>query len=220
MGERQNRPIKRETMTATHENNHVSDRLAACQICGLVQQLPADSKAVGAKCARCDTVIHRNIPNSRARTMAFTLAALVLYVPANLYPVMTMDTMGRHSENTVWAGVVSLCQEGMWFVGGVVFVASILVPVLKLLGLFFLSLNGGRRWPRAGSWIFKIISRIGPWAMLDVFLLAVAVALIKFGRFGRVAAGPGIIAFTAVVIFTILASSSFDPRLIWNEESA
>ena len=127
-------------MTATHENNHVSDRLAACQICGLVQQLPADSKAAAAKCARCDTVIHRHIPNSRARTMAFTLAALVLYVPANLYPVMTMDTMGRHSENTVWAGVVSLCQEGMWFVGGVVFVASILVPVLKLLGLFFLSL--------------------------------------------------------------------------------
>jgi paraquat-inducible protein A len=191
----------------------------ACHICGLVQRLPDELKALEARCVRCDTLIHRHVPNSRARTMAFALAALVLYIPANLYPVMTMDTMGRHSENTVWAGVVSLCQEGMWFVGGVVFVASILVPVLKLLGLFFLALNGGRYWPRAGSWIFKAISRIGPWAMLDVFLLAVAVALIKFGKFGRVAAGPGIIAFTAVVVLTILASSSFDPRLIWNEDA-
>jgi paraquat-inducible protein A len=207
------------SFTREHENNHGPDRLLACHICGLVQRPPGESNGVEARCARCGTVIHKNVPNSRMRTMAFALAALVLYIPANIYPVMTMDTMGRHSENTVWAGVVSLCQEGMWFVGGVVFVASILVPVLKLLGLFFLSLNGGRRWPRAGSWIYKTIGRIGPWAMLDVFLLAVAVALIKFGKFGRVAAGPGIIAFTAVVIFTILASSSFDPRLIWNEDA-
>jgi paraquat-inducible protein A len=208
-------------MTSRDEqsSNHFPDSLVACQICGLVHRLPTEPANATAKCVRCGTVIHRHVPNSRVRTMAFALAALVLYVPANLYPVMSMDTMGRHSENTVWAGVVSLCQDGMWFVGGVVFVASILVPVLKLLGLFFLAFDGGRRWPREGARIYKAICIIGPWAMLDVFLLAVAVALIKFGQFGKVSPGPGIVAFAAVVVFTIVASSSFDPRLIWSEDT-
>jgi paraquat-inducible protein A len=191
----------------------------ACGSCGLVQRLPEELRGgkVRFKCARCGTSLRRFIPDSRARTLALALAALALYAPANIYPVMVMDLMGRHSENTVWTGVVSLCQDGMYFIGGIVFVASILIPVLKLLGLFFLALGGGRKHPRRTALIYKTICVAGPWAMLDVFLLAIAVALIKFGQFGHVAAGPGIIWFASVVVLTLLASANFDPRLLWEE---
>jgi paraquat-inducible protein A len=130
---------------------------------------------------------------------------------------MSMDLMGRHSENTVWSGVVGLCQDGQYFIGAIVFIASILIPALKLLGLFFLALAGSR-WPRQAKWVYQTICKLGPWAMLDVFLLAIAVALIKFGRFGHVSAGPGMIWFALVVALTLLASSNFDPRLLWKDQ--
>ncbi len=130
-----------------------------------------------------------------------------------------MQYLGRFSENTVWDGVARLFQDGMWFVAIVVFLASIVIPLLKLLGLFFLV------WPRqvkatrrVRTGIYKVICAVGPWAMLDVFLLSVLVALVKLGDLATVVPGPGAIAFTGVVVLTLLASSSFDPRLIWEEQ--
>jgi paraquat-inducible protein A len=164
-------------------------------------------------------LLQRFHPNSRARTAALSLAALFLYVPANMYPILMMEKVGRHSENTVWSGVVSLYRDGMWFVASIVFAASILIPLLKLLGLFFLVWDGSPERRRERTWIYKTICVLGPWAMLDVFLLAIAVALVKFGSLATVKAGPGLIAFAAVVALTLLASSSFDPRLIWKEKT-
>jgi paraquat-inducible protein A len=198
-------------------NNGGTDDLLACRSCGLVQRLPFELRARPAMCARCGREVYRYSPGSRSRTGAFALAALALYAPANIYPVISMDLMGRHSENTVWSGVVSLWTDGMYGIGGIVFAASILIPALKLLGLFFLALDGGRRRPRAAAWIYRIVCKAGPWAMLDVFLLAIAVALIRFGAFGHVTAGPGMIWFASVVVLTILASSNFDPWLIWRD---
>jgi paraquat-inducible protein A len=131
---------------------------------------------------------------------------------------MVMEYMGRHTENTVWGGVWALYEDRMWYVAAIIFAASIVVPLLKLAGLFFLVTNRGQRWQKTRTWIYKAICQIGPWAMLDVFLLSVLVALIRFGRFATVIPGPGVIAFASVVVLTILASSSFDPRLIWQEE--
>ena len=190
----------------------------ACETCGLVQQLENVPPRHRAQCARCDSVLQTHRPNSRARTEALTLAALCLYVPANVYPIIVMEYMGRHTENTVWGGVKALYQDHMWYVAAIVFAASILIPLLKLMGLFFLVTNHSRRWQKTRTCVYKIICRIGSWAMLDVFLLSVLVALIRFGRFATVIPGPGIIAFASVVILTIFASSSFDPRLIWQEE--
>jgi paraquat-inducible protein A len=192
----------------------------ACTTCGLVQQLESVPPNHRAQCARCDSIIQHHHPNSRARTAAFALAALCLYVPANIYPIMVMEYMGRHTENTVWGGVKALYQAHMWYVAAIVFAASILVPLLKLLGLFFLVMNRGQRWQKMRTWIYRAICRIGPWAMLDVFLLSVLVALIRFGRFATVVPGPGIVAFASVVVLTIFASSSFDPRVIWKEENS
>ena len=131
-----------------------------------------------------------------------------------------MEYYGAYSESTVWDGCVKLFQSGQWLVAGIVFCASILIPLFKLLGLFFLvttaKLKSTRR-QQERTWIFKIIEMIGPWAMLDVFLLSVLVALVKLKQLATVLPGPGILAFTAVVVLTILASASFDPKSIWQE---
>jgi len=194
-------------------------KVIACEICGLVQQLPVLTRGQVAKCNRCETSLPRHRVNSRRRTAAFSLAALCLYVPANIYPMLTMEYLGRRTENTVWGGVRGLFEQGMWGVAALIFAASILIPLLKLAGLFFLVIYQGEQWHKTRTWVYRIIAKIGPWAMLDVFLLSVIVALIRFGRFATVIPGPGIVAFTAVVCLTILASGSFDSRLIWKEDS-
>jgi paraquat-inducible protein A len=189
--------------------------LISCKTCGLIQQLDSLPRGQQAECARCGEIILRHQSFSRALTAAFSLAALFLYVPANIYPVLSMHYLGRETENTVWGGVRELWRDGMWGVAMIVFTASMLVPLLKLLGLFFLVSIRGSRWQKFRTQIYKIIEKVGPWAMLDVFLLAIMVGVIRFGKFATVIPGPGIVAFTAVVVLTLLASSSFEPRLIW-----
>jgi paraquat-inducible protein A len=195
------------------------NEVIACKTCALVQRLENVPAGKRAECARCGEVLSRTTPASRTRTAAFALSALFLYIPANIYPIMIMEYMGRHSENTVWGGVVALYQDHMWYVAAIVFTASILAPLLKLAGLFFLVLNHGPRWPKACTCIYKLVCQIGPWAMLDVFLLSILVALIRFGRFAAVIPGPGVYAFVSVVVLTILASSSFNSQLLWNPET-
>jgi paraquat-inducible protein A len=193
-------------------------RLIACHTCGLVQRLPGLAPGTVAECARCGTTLRGHRRYSLARTAALSLAALVFYAPANLYPVLRMDLYGRHSENTVWQGCQALLEQGETVVALVVFVASILSPVLKLLGLFFLvgtTALGSSRWRRGRTWTYRTVEVIGPWAMLDVFLVAILVALVKLGQLATVLPGRGLIAFAAVVVLTILASWSFDPMLIW-----
>ncbi len=192
--------------------------IISCEYCGLAQHVGRLSPRETARCSRCNSVLKEEPAGNRAMTAALSLAALFLYVPANIYPILRMQYLGRFSENTVWDGVVRLFQDGMWFVAIVVFLASIVVPLLKLLGLFFLvSPLRAKRTQRLRTKIYKLICVIGPWAMLDVFLLSVLVALVKLGDMATVVPGPGIIAFTGVVVLTLLASSSFDPRLIWEE---
>jgi paraquat-inducible protein A len=177
--------------------------------------LEAGTKAV---CPRCQSKVSERKINSLQRTLALSLAALLLYVPANIYPILRMEFYGAYSESTVWDGCVRLFEDGMWFVAVIVFLASILIPLLKLLGLFFLVLTArSGRWRRERTRIYQWIDVIGPWAMLDVFLLAVLVAVVKLEQLATILPGPGIVAFAAVVILTILASQSFDPRLIWED---
>ena len=183
-----------------------------------MQRVEALPPGMVAECFRCGSVIRRRKIDSLGRTAAFSLAALIFYLPANLYPILSMEFYGAYSENTVWDGCVRLFQDGQWLVAVVVFLASLLVPLFKLLGLFFLVATarfGAVRWRRERIWIYRTIEVIGPWAMLDVFLLSVLVALVKLGKIATVLPGPGLLAFTAVVVLTILASASFDPQLIW-----
>ena len=170
-----------------------------------------------AVCPRCGSRVAQRKSNSLHRTAALALAALVLYVPANIYPILRMDYYGMYSESTVWDGCVRLFQDGMWFVAVIVFLASIVIPLFKLLGLFLLVTTAkSNRWQRQRTRLYQFIDVIGPWAMLDVFLLAVLVAIVKLEQMATVLPGPGLLAFTSVVVLTILASMSFDPRLIWD----
>ena len=195
------------------------DSLIACTFCGQVQWAERLKPGETACCVRCDSDLGRPKPHSRARTAAFSLAALILYVPANVYPILKMDLYGAYSESTVWDGCVRLFHSGTWPVAIIVFCASILVPFLKMAGLFFLvaTARSGRR-QRLRTAIYKIIEVAGPWAMLDVFLLSVLVALVKLEKIATILPGPGILAFAGVVVLTILASSAFDPRLIWDRD--
>jgi paraquat-inducible protein A len=196
----------------------IVNTVVACETCGLVQRLEEPGPGLVAECARCGARLADHRPNSLARTGAFSLAALCFYVPANVFPILRMDLYGIHSENTVWEGCKTLFQRGEILVAVVVFLASLVIPFLKLLGLFFLVVTtrlGSRRWRPVRTWIYRAIDLVGPWAMLDVFLLAILVALVKLGELATVLPGPGLFAFAAVVVLTILASGSFDPTLIW-----
>jgi paraquat-inducible protein A len=200
--------------------NYTMAEVVLCRCCDLAVQVDRLEPGTRAQCPRCGSKVTERKLNSLQRTTALTLAALVLYVPANIYPILRMEFYGAYSESTVWDGCVKLFQDGMWFIAIIVFLASILIPLFKLLGLFFLVLlakTKSTRWQRERTRIYQFIDVIGPWAMLDVFLLAVLVAVVKLEQLATILPGPGIIAFASVVILTILASQSFDPRLIWDE---
>jgi paraquat-inducible protein A len=192
----------------------------ACGTCGLVQRVAELSPGTAAECCRCGAILDERKAGSLDRTAALSLAALIFYVPANIYPILRMEYYGAYSESTVWDGCVSLFRNGQWVVAVIVFLASLLIPLFKLLGLFFLVVTtrlGSARGRRERTRIHRFISAIGPWAMLDVFLLAVLVSLVKLEQIATVLPGPGLLAFTAVVVLTILASTSFDPKRIWEE---
>jgi paraquat-inducible protein A len=194
--------------------------IITCQTCGLAQVVDELEPGTAAECSRCESVIRRFKFNSLGRTAALSLAALILYVPANIYPILRMDYYGAYSESTIWDGCVRLFQDGQWPVALIVFLASIIIPLFKLLGLFYLTVTtrcGSGRRRRERTWVYKFIEVIGPWAMLDVFLLAILVALVKLQQLASVYPGPGLLPFAAVVVLTILASANFDPQLIWDE---
>lgn len=191
----------------------------ACTTCGQVQHLPALAPGSVAECSRCGARIGARTHGSLERTAALTLAALVFFVPANAYPILRMDFHGAYSESTVWDGCVKLFQQGQWLVAAIVFLASMAIPFTKLLGLFYLSgaaLRGSPIGARERARVHRFMVLIGPWAMLDVFLLAVLVALVRLEQIATVLPGPGLFAFAAVVVLTILASASFDPKLLWD----
>ena len=191
-----------------------------CPTCGLTLGVEAPPRGQRAECPRCGSTVREAPHGSLQLTAALALAALILYIPANIYPILRMHFYGAYSESTVWDGVVSLAQSGQYFVALIVLLASIVVPLFKLAGLLYLvaaaRFDLGRRL-RSRARLYRLIDVVGPWAMLDVFLLAVLVALVKLGQIATILPGPGLIAFTAVVVLTMFASASFDPRLIWEK---
>jgi paraquat-inducible protein A len=191
--------------------------VVACETCGLVQQVNELPKGLAAQCARCGFHLRHRRANNRLRTLTFSLAALILYFPSNIYPIVTAEYHGIHSETTILQGIRSLFQDGQYFISGLVFCTSILSPALKIAGLLFLCLTlDWGRWKKARTWVYQIIRIIDPWNMLEVFLLAISVSMIEMGRVATVHPGRGVFSFTAVVALTLLATLSFDPRLLWD----
>jgi paraquat-inducible protein A len=189
-------------------------KLVGCHTCGLVAR-----SAEGVACARCGHVLHRRRKGSIAWSCAFMLAALVLYIPANAYPIMTVIRMGRGGPHTLVNGVVELFEDHLWPLAVVVLLASVIVPLLKLGGLTALLLTTHRRAKThlvARTRVFRFLAVIGRWSMIDIFSLATLVAMVRMGFLATVIPGQGAAAFAAVVVFTMLSTECFDPRLMWD----
>jgi paraquat-inducible protein A len=167
--------------------------------------------------------LHKRKPESLTRTWALLLAAALLYIPANLLPVMTVVYFGAGEPSTIISGVLELGAAGMWPLAALVFFASILVPVLKLIGLTYLLLSIQFGWLtrlRDRTRLFRIIEQIGRWSMIDVFMIGILSALVNLGSIATIVPGLGAVCFCAVVIITMFASLSFDPRLMWDQHDA
>jgi paraquat-inducible protein A len=185
-----------------------------CDTCGLVSRA-----APGMRCSRCGFRLRDRKPASVQRTWAFAVAALVLYIPANIYPVLTVVRLGAGEPSTILGGVRELLDLGMWPLAALVFFASVAVPVLKLIGLgiLLISTHCGTGWAlHDRTVLYRVVDAIGRWSMIDIFMESILVALVQFGQLASVYPGPGAIAFAAVVILTMLAARSFDPRLMWD----
>lgn len=174
-------------------------------------------------CTRCGALVHARRPNSLMRTWALLITAAILYIPANLLPIMTVNSLGQGAPSTIMSGVIELVQHGMFPIAAVVFIASILVPTFKLVGIALLLFSVQRHQPlsaRQRIIMYRFIEFIGRWSMLDIFVIAILVAVVNFGRLASIEANLGAVALASVVILTMLAAVTFDPRLIWdNTES-
>jgi len=194
--------------------------LWSCDVCSLLF-LPNEDRSGGlAACPRCGAAVNRRKPNSLARTWALLISGFILYVPANLFPVMTIVSFGKEETSTILSGVIELAQGGMWPIAALVFVASIMIPMLKLLSLTFIALSVQWHWrwrPVQRTKLYRIIEGIGRWSMIDVFVISILVALIKLERVATIEPSLGAVCFAGVVILTMFAAMSFDPRLIWDQ---
>jgi paraquat-inducible protein A len=193
--------------------------LAACHACGLVQDAGSPEPGTAAVCPRCGEEVRRRKTDSARRTLCLALAALCFYVPANLCPLAFVFHNRETTSVTLWSSVTELFRHRQFAVGLLVFVTSILTPALKLLSLVVLGASAGSpRLRRTRAALYRFVELVNPWNMLEIFMLAMVVGIVKFGEAAEILPGDGAWAFGVMVVLTILASQTFDPRLIWDEE--
>jgi len=193
--------------------------LVACHSCHLLCE--RGKQSADRLCPRCGASLHERKPNSIARTWALVLAAFIFYIPANIFPITIVISLGKAQSDTIMSGVIYFIHTGMWPIALVIFLASIFIPLLKLLILIFLLISVQRKstWRQQDrTRLYRITEIIGRWSMVDIFVVTILVALVHLGGLATIHAGPGAIFFGAVVVITIIAAMSFDPRLIWDTE--
>lgn len=191
--------------------------LLPCHACGLVAPVAPGRRR--AHCARCGCALHRRRPDSVKRTWALLIGAAILYIPANLLPVMSTRALFGSTDDTIMSGVVFFWRSGSKGMAAIIFTASVVVPMLKLAVLTLLAWSAQRRsrWrPLQRTVLYRLVEFVGRWSMLDIFVVTLTVALVRFQTLAVITAGPGALAFGAVVVLTMLASLQFDPRLIWD----
>lgn len=194
--------------------------LVSCHDCGLLCR--AGKKGSSMFCPRCHARLHERKPRSISRTWALVLAACIMYVPANAFPIMRTSAFGASQSDTILSGVIYFIKTGSWHIALVIFVASVFVPFLKLLILFLLliSVQFKSSWrPVDRTRLYRLTEVVGRWSMVDIFVVTLMVAVVNLGTMADVDPGPAALYFAAVVVLTMFAAKSFDPRLIWDYES-
>jgi paraquat-inducible protein A len=189
--------------------------MVACHYCGKVWQMASGKQ----HCLHCGGVLHQRKPNSIERSWAYLIAACIMYMPANLMPIMITNTLFNSEKSTIMQGVILFWIKDEKFISIIIFVASFVVPLIKIFSMFLLliTVQRGSIWglkPRTR--LYQMLEFIGRWSMLDVFVVALMVGLVQMPGFANIEPGFGVIAFSIVVVLTMLASLNFDPRLIWD----
>ncbi len=195
--------------------------LLGCESCGLVSRaVELDDPTLAQECPRCGHVLVATKPHALQRTWALVVAAAVLYIPANALPVMVTTQALQRDEHTLLGGIHELWLDGSWGLSIIVFIASIAVPVLKIavLGLLAWTVRHKPHWRRLErARLYRLVETVGHWSMLDVYVVVLLAATVRFGALASASPGPGLISFAGVVVLTMLATWSFDPRMIWRD---
>ncbi|NUT78587.1 paraquat-inducible membrane protein A [Pseudomonas sp. C1C7] len=189
--------------------------LCLCHSCDLACDMTDEPH----ECPRCGAPLHRRKTNSLTRTWAYLVTSLVFYVPANLLPVMNTKMVGNGADSTIMSGVLDFWAHGAWDIALIIFIASIAVPGIKFvaLGMLLVTVQRKSLWAqKERSKMYRFVEVIGYWSMLDVIVVALVASLVKFQALADIEPRPGILFFGLVVVFTMLAAMSFDPRLIWD----
>jgi paraquat-inducible protein A len=192
--------------------------LLSCHDCSLLSREGSGQHA-DLVCPRCGAALHKRKPNSLARTWALVIAAFICYIPANLLPMTVVTSLGNVQSDTIMSGVIYFLQHGEWPIGLVILIASVVVPLTKLFILIYLLISVQRKsqWrPAERTRLYRITEAIGRWSMTDIYVVTIMVALVHLGNLATIEAGVGAIFFGAVVVLTIIAALSFDPREIWD----
>jgi paraquat-inducible protein A len=210
-------PIRKgpERKNDTQAGEEEGSGAAACTVCDLIAAPGQDLH----HCARCGARLHRRKPDSMRRTAAFVIAGYLLYIPANVLPVLTIVRFGREDRNTILSGVMELVQNHLLPLAVIVFAASIVLPLVKLFSLTWMLVATrvrSRQLLVARTRLYRAIDLVGRWSNIDVYAVATLVAILQFGALTAVHSGNGMVAFAAVVILTMVATSYFDPRLMWD----
>jgi paraquat-inducible protein A len=193
--------------------------LARCDGCEALIRWDPPPPGSEQRCPRCDARVHMRRPNSLVRTWSLVIAAFVMYVPANVFAMMVISHMGSSSPDNILSGVQAMIRAGWYPVAVLIFVASIMVPLTKLVSLTGLLISVQRRshWqPRQRAQLYRVVEKIGRWSMLDVFVLTLLIGLVQLGNLMTIEVGRAGTYFAAVVVLTIFAAKSFDPRLVWD----
>jgi paraquat-inducible protein A len=185
--------------------------LAVCHTCAKVEAIGTDA------CSRCGAHMHLRKPHSVQRTLACAIAAVVLYFPANMLPIMTVESLGKRDESTILGGVITLWNMESYPIALIIFIASVAIPILKLISIGFLCYGVMRPVaPVPATRLYRLTELLGRWSMVDVFVVAILAAMVQMGKLMSIHPGPAAISFAAVVILTMISAMSFDPRLIWD----
>ena len=195
----------------------MTSSLGSCPRCHKLNVMNSEKQ----RCSRCHFHFHLRKPNSMQFTLAWTIAALIMFIPANTYPMMVFYSFGNPDASTILQGIAIFIQLGMLPVAVIIFIASFIVPLGKIIGLFVLMYNVKRKdkvnLKQQGK-LYHLVEFLGPWSMLDVFVVAIMAAVVNLGFITSIEADSGITYFSLMVIFTMFAAESFDPRLLWDNK--
>jgi len=197
-----------------HSARGASKGLAGCHVCEKVSPVSLGH------CPRCGSHLHLRKPDSLSRTIALVIAAAIMYIPANLLPIMSIRELGVLTESTILQGLVQFWNAGSYPIAIVIFTASIMIPILKIFSLLWLCAAAKGFVPHSSKVlgrVYWVTELLGRWSMVDIFVVAILVTMVQLGNYMRVTPGPGALAFAGVVILTMFAAMSFDPKLLWDQ---